>query len=127
MQLLKKPLFILACAIFILHQVLQKIMHVPEAYVDSYLDNLLAMPIVLSLWQTEKHLLFKKPVDYKLSLLEIIIATIYIIIISEIIFPRFSEKFTSDWIDGIFFFMGSALFYIVEKKSTKPKHETVQP
>lgn len=102
---------------FVLHQVLQKIFHVNFFWVDSYIDNLVAMPIILSLWQLEKIWLFRKGSNYKLSALEIGVATIYISLISEVIFPLFSKDFTGDIVDVIMYFIGSALFYGVNDKT----------
>jgi hypothetical protein len=113
MNQLRSPLFIVCIALFILHQVLQKFLNVHFGLLDRYLDNLLAMPILLSLLHAERVWLFKKGQKYKLSQLEIIMATIYVVLISEILFPAISNKFTSDWADVIFYFAGSFLYYII--------------
>jgi len=75
------------------------------------------MPIILSLRQLEKIYLFRKGPTYKLSLLEIFIATIYGSIISEMIFPLFSKDFTGDIVDVLLYLIGSMLFCALNKKS----------
>ena len=128
MYTLRSPLFIVCFFLFVIHQVLQKIFHINFFWVDSYLDNLLAMPIILSLWQLEKIWLFRKGSDYKLSALEIFLATVYISLISEIIFPLLSKDFTGDIVDVIVYFIGSTIFYGVNKyrdKSNKSKMKTL--
>jgi hypothetical protein len=117
MHTLKTPLFIVSLFLFILHQVLQKIFHINFFWVDSYIDNLLAMPIILPLWQLERIWFFRKGSAYRLSALEIFLATIYISIISEIIFPLLSEDFRGDVVDVVCFYIGSAVFYAVNRNS----------
>jgi len=94
---------------------MQKRFHFNFFWVDSYIDNLLAMPIILSLWQFEQIWLFRKGPAYRLSALEIFLATIYISIISEILFPLLSEDFRGDIVDVLVYFIGSIIFYGVNK------------
>ncbi len=94
---------------------MQKGMDVHYKWLDHYLDNLLAMPVILSLLQVERILLFRKGSGYRLTLFEIVIATLYIILITEIIFPIFSKNFIRDWADIFFYFAGSLLFYMINK------------
>lgn len=115
MSLLRSPLFIICLAVFILHQLAQKFLNIHFGLADRYLDNLLAMPVILSLWKAEKTWLFKKDKNYQLSSLEIIMATAHVALITEILFPILSTNFTSDWIDVVFYSTGSLLFYIFQK------------
>lgn len=73
------------------------------------------MPIILSLWQLERIWLFRKGSDYKLSALEIFVATLYISLISELIFPMLSKDFKGDIIDILVYFIGTCLFYGANK------------
>lgn len=111
MKILKSPVFIICALLFVIHQVLQKWLDINFPLVDNYFDNLLAMPIILSLLLVERQYLFKKGKTYRLSGLDVVIATIFIIVISEIVFPLLSEKFTTDWWDVVCFIAGSLLFY----------------
>jgi hypothetical protein len=79
------------------------------------------MPIILSLWQVEKILLFRKGAAYKLSLLEIGVATIYFSLITEILFPLFSEDFKGDRMDVVACLIGSTVFYVVNINSHNAK------
>lgn len=117
MHTLRSPLFIFCVLLFVLHQLLQKVLQLNISWVDSYIDNILAMPIILSLWQVEKILLFRKGAAYKLSLLEIGVATIYFSLITEILFPLFSEDFKGDRMDVVAYLIGSTVFYVVNKIS----------
>jgi hypothetical protein len=112
MEILKSPLFIICTVLFVLHQVLQHVLHLYIPIVDAYLDNLSAMPIILSLLVAERRLLFKRGVGYQMSIIEIILAAVYISIISELLFPLLSSRFVFDWMDFVFFFIGAAMYYI---------------
>lgn len=112
MTTLRSPFFIICLLLFLIHQVMQKGMDIHYKWFDRYLDNLLAMPVILTLLQAERILLFRKGSEYRLPLYEIVMATSYIILITEIIFPIFSKNFTTDWADIFFYFAGSLLFYV---------------
>jgi hypothetical protein len=111
MEVLQRPFFIICVVLFGLHQLLQWGLKIPIPIADAYLDNILLMPIVLTLWLAEKRILFKKAKGYELSPLEIIMATIYILLITEWIFPLMTTHFTTDAWDVFFTAIGSLLYY----------------
>jgi hypothetical protein len=114
---LNTPLFIICSALFLLHQALQHLLKVKLPLADAYLDNLLAMPVILTLLVAERRHLFRKGADYRLSLLEVILATAYVSAISEWLFPLLSNRFTSDLPDIVFFFAGAGLYYFFQEKN----------
>ena len=116
MESVKSPLFIICSVLFLLHQVAQYILEVRIPFVDAYLDNLVAMPIFLALLMAERRILFKRDATYKLSVLEVFLATAYISLISELLFPLLASRFTFDPFDVAFFFAGAALFLIIKPK-----------
>lgn len=124
MQTLKSPLFIVSIALFLLHQVLQHLLKISLPLADRYLDNLLAMPIILSLLLAERRHLFRRGNSYQLSWLEIVLATLYVSAISEWLFPVLSKRFTFDPLDFVFFFGGAGIFYLVHKQLRARKAES---
>lgn len=112
MSTLKSPVFIICCLLFIGHQILQKGFGVSLPVFDQYLDSLLAMPIILTLLLWERRVLFKKGNNYRLSILEVVVATVFIALVSEVFFPMLSTKFTSDWWDLVFYTIGSIIFLL---------------
>ncbi len=112
MKLLYSPVFILCCILFVMHQVAQKVMKVSIPLADSYLDNILATPILLTLVVVERRILFKRGTDYILTPMEVIMATLFIILVSEFLFPFVSPDFTFDWVDILCYILGSVLFHI---------------
>ncbi len=117
MSILRSPVFIICLVLFIIHQVFQKVCGLHYPLINNYLDNLLAMPVILTFLLAERIVLFKKVKTYRLPTTDIIIASLYIILITEIIFPLLSNKYSSDWIDVIFYSLGSLLFYFTVNKN----------
>lgn len=97
--------------LFLIHQLLQKVFFVNLELVDAYLDNLLAMPIVLTLLQAERYWLSGSNSKNRLSMLELIMCTIYICLASELLFPMFSPAFTADPVDLAVYFTGTLLYW----------------
>ena len=110
MKVLKSPVFIICALLFIIHQLMQKVLDIHFPMLDRYLDNLLAMPIILSLLMVERRYLLRRKNSYRLSVMEIVIATGLIIIVAEIAFPLLSRDFTTDWWDVVFYSLGSLVF-----------------
>ncbi len=78
------------------------------------------MPIILTLFPAERRWLFKKGNDYTVPVLDIIVATIWVVLISEILFPLLSERFTADWKDVVFYGIGSFIFHFTMNKVSLP-------
>lgn len=116
MNVLLRPLFILCSALFVLHQLTQWGMNTHIPWADAYLDNLVAMPVVLHLWLAEQRLLFKKGENFELPASRIIVATAYILLITELIFPLLSSRFTADAWDVLYTAAGALLYYFSAKR-----------
>lgn len=118
----RHPIFLPAIALFALHQLAQKwwLLSIPLA--DHYLDPLLCMPILLGIWQWEQYLLYQRRVKQS----EYWILTVLLSILFEVGFPYFSSGFTSDWIDVLLYFTGTAIFIcFLPKKSMDKKARTL--
>jgi putative effector of murein hydrolase LrgA (UPF0299 family) len=111
MAILKSPVFLICCALFVLHQFLQKVLGVAVPGIDPYLDSFLAMPILLTLLVAERRVLFKRGETYCLTVLEILITTLFVAVVAELLFPALSDRFTADWWDVLAYGLGSILFY----------------
>lgn len=119
---MKKPryiLFIICSILFAVHQLLQYGLKIRIPLADAYLDDLLAMPIILTLLVEERRRIFRKGAQYQLPPLELALTTLYISVISELIFPIFSPRFTFDPLDFAFFFAGTAIYSLVAGREKK--------
>lgn len=98
------------------HQISQKIFHVSMPFIDSYLDDLLAVPFFSSLI-----LIIENPIVYKLyyrkhSLFQLFSIFITITILFELIFPRLGN-YTFDYWDILCYFIGFISYFLAIKKA----------
>jgi len=108
---MRQQLLVIGCvAIFIVHQLLQKVFNISLPYIDSYLDPLLCMPILLYLLLIERKYFWKQKVT-SLSWATIVAASVFIIVIAEILFPIWNAAFVFDTIDIVLYCLGAAFFY----------------
>jgi glycopeptide antibiotics resistance protein len=97
--------------LFIANQILERIckIHIPVLY--SYLDDLLAIPVTLGIYQLGVHFLNKeksKTIPLSFILLCIIAFTFHF----ELLLPLLSDKYTADVID-VFMYMSGGIFYFL--------------
>ena len=121
MKILYSPVFIICCILFVAHQATQQFFRISIPLVDNHLDNLLAPPILFTLLVAERRIIFKRGADYTLDQTEVILATLFLIVVSEWLFPFLSDNFTSDWMDVLVYVMGGFLFYYTINKRHKPR------
>lgn len=108
----------LGCALLLgLHQLTQYGLHWRLPAADNWLDPLLAMPLLLTLLVWERRLLFRRGPHYRLSLTEIVLATGYVALLSEWLFPLLSDRFTADPWDLLAFAAGALLYGVVDKRN----------
>ncbi len=90
------------------HQVLQKAFHITLPFLHSYLDDALAMPILLALWRWERQWWWRIET---LSKRDILYLTLFVFCLFEFVLPQYSSLYTADWNDGIAYSAGSVLFW----------------
>lgn len=108
--MLLQPWFMGALILTTTHQVLQKILGINMQLVDSFLDPLLFLPILLQLILLERRFVFGKGARYVLSWFQILTITVFVSIVCELLFPRWSPAFTPDCIDVICYMLGGVIF-----------------
>lgn len=111
MRTLRQPVFIVLALVFVAHQLLQKNFHIALPWLDSYLDPLLCLPILLTLVLAERRHIFGKGDAYQFSKLEVGLAVLTLSIVFEVVFPALSARFTADWLDVLAYVAGGIGFY----------------
>lgn len=119
MSALRQPWFLVAAALFALHQLAEKglDLHWPPA--DDYLDPLLCAPLLLSGLLAERRGLFGRGPGYVLPTAEVAVAVLLLAAISEGLFPYFSSRFTSDPWDVAAIIAGGFLFQFLLNRPGK--------
>jgi hypothetical protein len=109
-QMLIRPWFIGMLTLVLIHQIVQKVLGFNIPIVDSFLDPLLFMPILLHLILWEQRFLYGKGSHYVLSRRQIISILVFVAVFCEYFFPRWNNNFTMDYWDIICYTIGTLLF-----------------
>ncbi len=107
----RHPVFWGSCVLFLTHQLIQKGLDIHIPFVHSYLDDLLVMPIILTLILVERRRLYSWGEKFVFSFPETIGLVVAFSLIFELLFPYFSFKFTFDWWDFLAYAIGGVIFY----------------
>ncbi len=108
MRTLQQPVFILCVALFAINQLLEW-RGVYLQPINFYLDDLLCMPVVLTIVLAGERLYFGDngfilPVKY------VAVAVVLFSLWFEVVLPLFSATYTSDILDVLFYSLGAILF-----------------
>lgn len=112
MRLLKEIGWILPSSLFLMHQLTQKVLHISLPFADSYLDPFCLSALGLYAVQLERKWLFDYP---KLAKADVLLIVTFLTLISEVVFPYFSNKFFSDWRDVLGICLGAFWFTLSPK------------
>jgi hypothetical protein len=109
-MIMRLLLFLLSAVLFLLHQAgaYRGLPFAPA--LDSYLDPLLLMPMLLPAVLAERRILHGEQNASVLPLAFVLRITASVSFICEVIFPMLSPRCTGDMLDVLCYFTGSALF-----------------
>ncbi|MBA3899460.1 MAG: magnesium citrate secondary transporter [Bacteroidetes bacterium] len=110
MKLLKNKIFLLSSLLFTINQILEKGFGIFIPFIHAYLDDLLCMPVVLTLTLFILRWIIKSP-DYTFSKKQVIFALLYFSFAFEVLLPLYSEKYTADVFDVLAYGIGAVIFY----------------
>lgn len=114
--------YILFVVLFILNQILERVLHIYIPILYSYFDDILAVPILVGTYQILMQQLKK---DYLVSIYMPIIAILMLSVNFELILPQISTKYTSDLVDILMYILGAILFIVFLYKLPQKKNTTV--
>ncbi len=100
-----------------LHQVLQKIVHIKITWADSYGDDLLAIPFVSACVLLMENFLVYQDHTRKHSFAQLLFLFVFISVVFEFIIPKYSNYYTYDLVDVLYYFIGFIAYYFAKKKS----------
>ena len=113
-------MLVIAASIYLL----QKLATPLPLLVNSYLNDLLCIPLVLGALTFIIRKMKHDP-NFKLPLGFIFILSSYYAVFFEYYLPRTNTRYTSDWLDVALYFIGGMLFYFYQriryKKNAKTK------
>jgi hypothetical protein len=115
MKTLLNPWFLLGCAVWLISFTCRKLHH-PLPYVNGYLTDAFAIPVIANLGLWFQRVVVVKNIHYILPHSLIIFVVIYVTVVFEVILPLYSSRYTSDYIDVMEYLAGGIFFYKVMNK-----------
>jgi hypothetical protein len=105
--------FLVPLIAFGIHQVLQYGLEIEIAFLDAYLDPFCASVIACYIINIERWFYFG---ERRLYSIDLIVLTIFLSVVSELLFPLLSDRFVMDWVDVIALALGTIWFALVARK-----------
>ncbi|WP_228527768.1 magnesium citrate secondary transporter [Pararhodonellum marinum] len=90
---------------------MEKIQGLFIPYVHAYLDDLLAMPVILGITLQVFRWIHPQKSLFVFTKTQVIVGVIYISLIFEVFLPYLSDRYTRDLWDVLCYFIGAGLFY----------------
>ena len=109
---LTRPYFLIAILLYLIVHLGRFGWYEPIKIVNSYLTDLLCMPIILTFCLAGIRLLKRIP-TYVLTLPMIVAMTTFYAILFEYYLPNANSKYTADFVDVIMYFAGAGLYWII--------------
>ncbi|WP_111669638.1 magnesium citrate secondary transporter [Algoriphagus litoralis] len=113
MKVFKNPYFIVPVLLFSVNQILERFFKLFIPWVHSYLDDLLAIPLILGITLQIYQKIHPKRNAFSFTKVQILVAITYVAIVFELVLPRFSTTYTGDLLDVFCYFLGGFYFYFL--------------
>jgi hypothetical protein len=104
--------FLLFCAVALLNR--YYIRPSDNIFVDGYLNDFLAMPILFQLCKGTLRMLYKDS-KKQLNTPQLIVGFILVSVFFEVIFPQFNHKAQADFGDVLAYAVGTICFFYIQK------------
>ncbi len=119
MTVFKNPFFFIPVLIFTINQVLERYFELFIPIIHSYLDDLLAIPVILGITLQIYRKIHPQKDAFSFTKKQILVAVIYVSIVFELILPYFSSTYTSDIYDAVCYTLGAIYFFFLINQSAK--------
>lgn len=106
--------FLLYTGLYLINQFIES-KGVYNYYLSSYLDDLLVMPIILTITLVAMKIITRKPM-FELDIVMLVMAFLLISLLFEIILPRYKVIYTQDYWDIVCYAFGTGMFYLFRRK-----------
>ncbi|WP_026463172.1 hypothetical protein [Adhaeribacter aquaticus] len=122
MKLLLNPFFIVAISLYVVNKFLLPLLNLNQ-YQVPYLNDMLCLPVVLTLALWLQQNLFPRSCRRRLNGAQVIFTVIYFAVIFEGLLPALSDKYTRDYLDVLAYAVGGMVYYFL--LNPKPARPTV--
>lgn len=83
----------------------------PLPYLNGHLTDLIVVPLIAQVCLVVVQRWIVQQDDYRLPLGYVLFIAMYVSVVFEGIMPRFSPRYTGDWLDVAAYFAGAAGYY----------------
>ncbi|SHM37564.1 hypothetical protein SAMN04488057_101256 [Cyclobacterium lianum] len=111
MSVLKNPCFFIPVLLFWTNQYLEKVKQVFIPFLFSYLDDLLAMPVVLGITLQVYRWIHPRRENFLFTSIQVGVGLVYFGILFEGLLPIWSATYTRDLWDLLCYLLGAIWFY----------------
>ncbi|WP_209331225.1 magnesium citrate secondary transporter [Lunatimonas salinarum] len=110
MKIWKNPYFLGPCVAFWANQYLEKGVGIFVPLLFSYLDDLLAMPVILGTTLQVFRWIHPAGALFRFSSMQMVVGVAYISLLFEVLLPLWSEIYTRDFWDVVCYAIGALYF-----------------
>ncbi len=108
---LKNPFFLIPCLIFWINQYVEKVQGIFIPLIHSYLDDLLAMPVILGITLQVYRWIHPAKNGFVFTKVQILVAVVYISLIFEVLLPMYSSTYVRDMWDVVCYALGAIYYF----------------
>lgn len=111
MNVFKNLYFFIPVLLFAGNQVLEKVFEIFIPWVHAYLDDLLALPVILGITLQIYRWIHPLGEDFRFKKEHVIVAFLYVSVVFEGILPWYSEVYIRDFWDTLCYGLGTIFFH----------------
>ena len=111
MMVFKNPFFYIPCIVFWTNQYFEKVMQVFVRLVHAYLDDLMAVPVVLGITLQVFKWIHPQKNTFVFTKFQVALGLVYFSVLFEFVLPKWSNTYTSDIWDLVCYAIGALIFY----------------
>lgn len=110
MTVFKNLYFLTACVLFWINQAVERLLGIYIPFIHAYLDDLLAMPVVLGLTMQVFRWIHPLKNRFYFSKMQLTVGWLYFSFLFEVLLPRWSDIYTADIWDVVCYGVGTIIF-----------------
>lgn len=111
MSVFKNPYFFISVLLFAGNQVLEKGFGIFVPLVHAYLDDLLAIPVILGITLQVYRWIHPLKENFRFKKEHIFVAFLYVSVVFEGFLPWYSDQYVRDYWDILCYGLGAIFFY----------------
>jgi hypothetical protein len=113
MSVIKNPFFLFPCMVFWINQFLERVLNIFIPYVHSYLDDLMAMPVILGITLQIYRWIHPLKNSFAFTKVQVFVGVVYVSLIFEVLLPLWYETYIMDIWDIPCYVIGAFYFYLL--------------